>query len=124
MKRYNIYAGLGGSFGGATYQYTTDCENLEEAEQAAYSIAVEVYESYEGLYGIKSWSECREDIAEEDDVLPEEVNEDAVDVMYEEERENWLDYYVVPTDEDTLDPAEIDLRWCAEDDSSSQTSSK
>lgn len=122
MKRYNIYAGLGGSFGGAQYQYTTDCKDEDEASDLAYQAAIEEYESYEGLHGIKTWDDCRDDIAEEDDVLPEEVSDDAVDVMYNEERENWIDFYAVPTDEDTLDPAELDLRWC-EDGSPSETSS-
>lgn len=124
MKRYNIYAGLGGGFGGATYQYTADCKDKDEASDLAYQAAIEEYESYEGLHGIKTWEDCRDDIAEEDDVLPEEVSDDAVDVMYNEERENWIDFYAVPTDEDTLDPAELDLRWCVEDGSSSQTDSE
>lgn len=123
MRRYNIYAGLGGGFGGAIYQYTTDCEDFDKAEEEAYQTAIEVYESYEGLHGIKSWSDCREDIAEEYDIQVEEVSEDAVDVWYQEEREDWLDYYAVPTDEDTLDPEELDLRWCT-DGGSSETDSK
>ena len=32
LKEYNIYSGLGGGFGGASYQYTTLCESAEDAE--------------------------------------------------------------------------------------------
>lgn len=123
MKRYNIYAGLGGSFGGAQYQYTTDCENDDAASELAYQAAIEEYEQYEGLHGIKSWSDCQEDIAEEDDIPVEEVSNDYVDEVYSEERDTWLDFYAVPTDEDTLDPEELDLRWCT-DDSSSEADSE
>ena len=34
--KYNIYAGLGGSFGGATYQGTGDFKSREAAEEMAY----------------------------------------------------------------------------------------
>ena len=113
MERYNIYAGLGGGFGGATYKYTIDCENHEEAEDLAYQAAIEEYESYEGLHGIKSWYECGEEYCDENDIPTDEMEDysDDIDQMYSEELESWIDYYAVLTDEDTLDPEELDLSW-------------
>lgn len=40
MKQYNIYSGLGGSFGGANYQYTGLYETEEEAEDDAFQAAL------------------------------------------------------------------------------------
>ena len=88
---YNIYAGLGGSFGGAQYDYTKDCKDKEEAENLAYESAVNIYESYEGLHGILDYNDCRE-VSDSDG----EANE-----MYQNEIESWIEYYAVPTDEDT-----------------------
>lgn len=125
MKRYNIYAGLGGSFGGTTYQYTTDCKDYNEAEDLAYQAAIEEYESYEGLY-VKSWYECAEEYCEEEGISMDEIEDynDVIDQIYIEERDGWIDFYAKLTDEDTLDPEELDLRWCVEDGSSSQTDSE
>lgn len=93
---YNIYAGLGGGFGGAQYDYTCNCESKEEAEDLAYDAAINVYELYEGSHGLLDYSDCRE-VSSSD----EEAEE-----MYNEERESWLEYYAVPTDEDTETPKE------------------
>ena len=54
MQNYNIYAGLGGSFGGAAYRGTGDFKSLADAENEAYELAVEEYQSYEGYHGILS----------------------------------------------------------------------
>lgn len=47
--KYKIYAGLSGGFGGATYQKTEDYSSMDEALEDAYALAVEEYQSYEGL---------------------------------------------------------------------------
>ena len=60
MTQYNIYAGLGGSFGGATYQYTSEFEDIDEAIDAAYTEAVEIYDSYEGLHGLLTYGNALE----------------------------------------------------------------
>ena len=120
--KYNIYAGLSGGFGGASYQYTTDCDNQDEAEDLAYQQAVEEYESYEGLHGIRGWEEIAEDYCEENNIAREDINEETIDAIYSEEVESWIDYYAVLTDEDDLDPEELDLRRC--DDSTSQADSE
>ena len=57
--KYKIYAGLGGGFGGATYQMTEDYASIDEALKDAYNLSVEEYQSYEGMHGIMSWEDCR-----------------------------------------------------------------
>lgn len=83
--KYKIYAGLGGGFGGANYQYTDDFASQSDAINAAYECALEEYEGYEGLHGLRSI----------DDIMEEDGIDDYDDALasYEEERESWLDYY-------------------------------
>lgn len=100
MKDYNIYAGLGGSFGGARYIGTLRNSSLKEAEEYAYEVACEEYESYEDLHGLRTTV----DIMDE-----EEVDADEAWEIYLEERESWLDYYVIPTEEDNLEEEIIEL---------------
>jgi len=72
--RYNIYAGLGGSFGGATYQGTGDFNSIESAEEMAYQCAVEEYEITEMYNDEKeSWMEYYVRLTEEDDLEDEEI---------------------------------------------------
>lgn len=92
IKDYNIYAGLGGSFGGASYIGTLQNVDEEEASDYASEEACNIYESYEGLHGLRTTV----DIMNE-----EEVDEDEAWEIYLEERESWLDYYTIPTEEDT-----------------------
>lgn len=46
---YNIYAGLGGGFGGANYIGTMDCKSLEDAYALAREYAIEEYDFYSGM---------------------------------------------------------------------------
>ena len=82
--KFAIFAGLGGGFGGASYVEMYE-GSKEEAEKLARQRAVEEYESYEGLHGIRDV----ESIMEEDEVSEEEVME-----VYVEEVESWIDYRV------------------------------
>ena len=95
MQKFNIYAGLGGSFGGASYQGTGDFKSFADAENEAYQLAVEEYESYSGCHGLLSWG----DVADENGL---DYTEDSaeIDELYIEEMESWLDYYAVLADED------------------------
>ena len=96
-QKYNIYAGLGGSFGGASYHGTGEFKSEEEASQVAYEIARGEYESYEGYHGIKDWS----DIAEDNNLDPDdEDNFEEIDELYNEEIESWIEYYAVLTEDD------------------------
>ena len=102
--RYNIYAGLGGSFGGATYQGTGDFSSRESAEEMAYQYAVEEYEMYEGYHGILDWY----DVAENNNLDPDdENNESEIDELYNEEKESWMEYYAILTEEDDLEDEEM-----------------
>ena len=83
MPRFKIYAGLGGGFGGALFQYEFDCIDSEYADEVAYEEACAQYEGYEGAEGIRSV----DDIMEQDDVTEEAALE-----AWNEERESWLDY--------------------------------
>lgn len=99
MDKYNIYAGLGGSFGGANYKFTIEAKSKEEAEDIAYNEAVEVYQDFEGTYGIMDWNDCAisleiDPYTENDDLI------EKVDELYNEEMENWIKYYAILTSED------------------------
>lgn len=96
MDRYNIYAGLGGSFGGANYKFTIEAKSKEEAEDIAYQEAVEEYEEYEGYHGLKTWAECAEELG----VDVENEDSDDVNDLYNEEIESWIEYYAILTSED------------------------
>lgn len=103
---YNIYAGLGGSFGGANYIGTMDCENEEKASDCAYEYACEEYDSYGGMYGLFSPDDAYDN--PEDYGLSENPTEEEVEELWREDKESWIDYYVIPTDEDTIDADEIE----------------
>lgn len=89
--KYKIYAGLGGSFGGATFQYVDDFDNEDEALDAAHDKAIEEYESYEGCHGLMDLEDVRDDLRES---FGEEPDEDIIMKRYIEEVESWIDYRV------------------------------
>lgn len=91
MKKFKIYAGLGGGFGGADYIDTLEFNNKDEALDYAYQEAVDIYESYEGTGGILSMDEIEEDLRES---WGEEPSEDDIRECYLEEVESWIEYYV------------------------------
>jgi hypothetical protein len=88
IQKWKIYAGLGGGLGGSHYKETFT-GTKQEAESLAYQYAIEEYESYEGLHGIRTVDE----IMEEDDVDSEDAQQ-----IYNDERESWLDYSIKPDD--------------------------
>ena len=89
MGYYKIYAGLGGGFGGANYIDTIEFEDEEDAYDYAYKEACEQYYSYEGYQGLFD----RKDALEENPYL----TDDELTEMEDEDRENWIDYYVIET---------------------------
>lgn len=106
MALYNIYAGLGGSFGGATYQFTSNLE-VEEAEHQSWERACEIYESYEGYHGLLDYSDAIEEYCKENEIeeyLLTEIDYEVVNDIYNEYREQWMEYYVILTEEDTETP--------------------
>lgn len=130
MKQYNIYSGLGGSFGITRYQYTDLYETQEEAEDDAFQAACENYDRYAGLYGLFSWKDAIEAYCADRGIDIEEFNEDddealqEVEEYYNDARENCLCYHAIPTDEDNIDQKDLILGYVIEDDSTSQTNSK
>ena len=85
---YIIGYGLSGGFGGARNFEVIQVDNQEEAYKWAWESACEEYENYAGMHGLRDVSQ----IMEEDEI---EDEEDAIQV-YEQERENWLDYSAQP----------------------------
>lgn len=98
-KMYNLYAGLGGGFGGAQLVATAMYTSAEEADQDAYTYAIEEYQSYEGCHGILSYEEVREDIRNSfGDKFADD--EDYVNNTYIEEMESWITWYAVEVAKD------------------------
>lgn len=114
LQQYNIYAGLGGSFGGAFYQFTTIAESEGDANEMAWEAAVAEYETYEGTNGISSYEDVRRENYD-----PDYTDED-YEAIYNEEREAWLDYYAVLTSEDDLDESELILDYVVEDEAGTE----
>lgn len=101
-NKWIIYHGLGGGFGGARSSEAFE-GTKEEAENESYDRSCEDYQSYEGLYGLRTIS----DIMEEDGIEDEEEAE----MIYNEERESWLDYWVVPYTEEEIKKAQNETHF-------------
>lgn len=105
---YNIYAGLGGGFGGATYKCTMEFNSEDDASRYAYLEARDDYDSYGGMHGLFDPEDAWEN---PEDYGFDEMTEEAIEELYEEDLESWIDYYVIPTDEDDeIDESELDYR--------------
>lgn len=99
-KDYNIYAGLGGSFGGAVYQGTLKDVDEVEAGNYAYELACEEFEHYEGLHGLCDYDDFLEEYPDGTEEDYEDFRNDQIDT--------WADYEAIPTDEDEeVDKSEI-----------------
>jgi len=90
IRKWAIFSGLSGGFGGASFECFETC-TYQEAIDIAYQKACDSYEGYAGSHGIREIPE----IMEEDEVDEEEAEE-----IFNEERESWLSYYVELYDED------------------------
>ena len=80
--KYNIYAGLGGGFGGSEYILTEEFNTKNEALKYARDEAIEIYKSYEGFHGIRSYNEIVEEYEEE---YGETLSEVDANLLYWEE---------------------------------------
>lgn len=89
MAKFEIRYALGGGFGGVKNEDWEEIEadNLDQAEKIAWELACEVYNSYEGLYGLRTINK----IMEEDECSEKEAKE-----IWIEERESWLSYEAKP----------------------------
>lgn len=97
MAKFELFAGMGGSLGGAQSCGIYEYDNIEEADQAAYELAVEEYQSYEGLHGIPSYEEVYESYIEQ--YGDEDLDEEIVREYYIEEIESWIVYYAERVEE-------------------------
>lgn len=99
MPWFKIYCGMGGSFGGASYDGTYEYADIDEATRDAYRRAEEEYQSYEGYHGIMSPEDVEEDLRESgfigDDMTDNEI-QDCIAYHYLEEIESWISYYAIP----------------------------
>jgi hypothetical protein len=106
MAKFKIYYGLGGGFGGEKFSHIEECKTRAEAEDIAYELAVEEYESYGGHHGLVSEDEIRENPEEFGLDLEEATIEDYWNT-YMEEVNSWISYHVEewdgrPVDEDGM----------------------
>ena len=116
LKEYNIYSGLGGGFGGASYQYATLCESAEDAEKEAYESAVEEYQSYEGFNSIPTWSDSLDAAMEENPGVPEDELHEIADEIYNSIMEEWIEYYCILTEDDDIEEDDLIRDYVIEDD--------
>ncbi len=98
MKKFKIYAGVIGRFGGASYQCTIEAKNTQDAIRFAYQLAEEEYQSYEGSHGIMSWEDCEEELRNlgiiGNDMSQNEI-EDMVDSYYLSQIESQTEYSAI-----------------------------
>lgn len=99
-----------GGFGDAEYKGTIDCDTFDDATQVAYELAIEEYESYAGMRGLKSYGEIAIDYLIEENIIDNEdefdtyelseSDEEYVTERYNDTVESWLDYFVIETSKD------------------------
>jgi len=77
---YIIMYGMTGSFNSEEYVLEL-CYTLDIASKISYENAVEEYQNYEGLYGLRTLEE-----------IAEEEGEEHADIIYLEEVESWIQY--------------------------------
>lgn len=94
MALYNLYAGMGGGFGGATFQLQDEFDTHDAAIDYARVLAVEDYEGYAGCHGILSWDEVKDELCDEN------CSDQDVDDLYNEEIEGWIEYWAVDAEHD------------------------
>lgn len=103
MPKFNLYAGLGGGFGGYQYHCTEEYNSKEEAEEAARELAIEEYQSYEGMHGLDSESDIEEDYCEDNGLSSDELTDEDRETIwdaYVDNMEGWLSYLVTTVEED------------------------
>lgn len=94
---YNIYAGLGGGFGGAEFYSSEDFSSEEDAVEYARDVAIQEYQSYEGCHGIYGLQDIQEEY--QDFGLDKDFTDEELEEVYLEEIESWIEYYVTPANE-------------------------
>lgn len=81
------------SVGGGEYcEGPLEFKNRHDAEEYAYDMAINDYESFEGYHGIPDIGDIMED--KEGYNLDEDATEDDCWEVYYEQRESWMNYWV------------------------------
>lgn len=102
MKKFEIFAGLGGGYNSVTSYGIEEHRNEEDATTRAYELAVEDYESHEGSNGLENFQDCileakseypQPDPGETEEEYEMNIDEHASE-LYSEYIETWIDYYV------------------------------
>jgi hypothetical protein len=121
MTKYEIYAGMGGGFGGAQLHGVYEFSSAQEAERYAYDLAFDEYQSYEGSHGILNWDEVYEDCLASEWIEPgaqsEAEIECIVDDAYLEQVESWIEWKAVPVIDaiDYIDTTDADWQDFSDD---------
>lgn len=93
---FKLFAGLGGSFNNETCIGVEDFENKDDALDAAYEAACEIYDQYSGTHGVSSQEEILLDL--KGDETYSELTEDELDeeawIIYDKERESWVIFHI------------------------------
>lgn len=84
MKKYKVKYGLGGSFNALTEEIL-EFENENEAGEYAWESACEIYDTYVGNHGLRDVNQIMEE---------EDCDEEDAEMIFEEERESWLNYSI------------------------------
>lgn len=96
MELFIINYGLGGGFGGGNNYEVVKTANIESANEWAFESACQDYDNYAGMYGLRDLEQIMEE---------ENCEEQEAWIIYEEERESWLEYDAVPYSKEAEDKA-------------------
>lgn len=106
---WNLYAGLDTALCPLAYRDTIYSDSKEDALEAAYQYAVEIYKQHEGSRGVPTWQDCKDDLLDLAEMAHSPwaqaspnwpVSDALVDEYYQEEIDDWVRYDIVPADDD------------------------
>ncbi|MFW6246876.1 MAG: hypothetical protein ACOC22_01730 [bacterium] len=97
IMKFKVSYGLGGGFSGSIEEEILEFKSIEHAQIYAYEKAIETYEMYEGLHGLRTVDEILEEENEDVDE-DDKIDWDEAVRIYIEERDTWLDFSVEPLD--------------------------
>ena len=97
MPKFELFAGLGGGFGGAQSHGIYECADAQEADKDAYNLAFDEYESYGGCHGLDDEDTVLQDLADSFyDGDTSQVTADELHEAYIEQVESWIEWYAEP----------------------------
>ena len=93
MTQYNIYYGTIGNKLGVQYRFTKNCKDEQEAKKLAYNSASSFFYKNEGKYGVPTYDQ----ISKESEITGVDIEK-----LYKEHIYDFMRWYAIPTDEDTI----------------------